>query len=168
MKKLISAAAAAAMLIASVGIVSAHDWWNMNTNSVTQNSTTSSFTGAGSTSGENGQIGSGTQIMYTGTANSIAKSLTLGNINVSSTGSTTDSWYSINQGDKVTQNAVTSSDTQALSVSGSNGQTSTTINRCYWWRCGEGTTNTSYQFMGTGEANSSAGSITVSNVNFSH
>lgn len=145
MKKLIGAIAGAGMVMTTVGVVSASGLWFW------QGSQTMSNTTATSVSGGNYQksFGSGTSVqsMVTGESGSTAKSLTAGNVNLVSGNST---WTGF-------QTASTGSNTGAGSVSGNNYQKS-----------GNWGSGSSYQSMTTGGSYSGAGSITVSNINFSH
>jgi hypothetical protein len=140
MKKFASLVAAGALLLSTAGAVFAYPIYFGS--SVSQFGFTQSQTGATSVSGQNSQMGSGNQAMFTGSSTSTAKSLTAGNVNVG--------------GSQVNQMATTGSVTGAKSISGQNGQVGF-----------GGFFSPSNQFTGTGASGSYAGSVTVSNVNFS-
>ena len=156
MKKFVSTVAAAAILMSTYGVAFAYDHHDSHS-SVRQFAFTQSETTALSNTGENLQAGGGTQSMATGASGATARSLTLGNLNVSRNGAT--------------QYAYTGSSTGAESNTGYNtqatGTSELTLRSEDSHHHDDHNTTPSTQSMVTGTSSARAGSITVSNVNLS-
>lgn len=138
MKKIASLAVAGALLLASTGVAFAH-----MPSFISQFSFTSSDTEAISSSGSNYQTGFGvaSQTIKTGGSEAEAHSLTAGNVSFG--------------GGNVMQGSYAESLTGSGSDTGSNGQ----LGGSFW-----GTTT---QSITTGGSSATAGSFTISNLNFS-